>query len=165
MYTLINIKKALIALSVSAMLLTSSFTASATFIYYKSVGVNGEVRYTQFPPENTDDYETITMRNDGRREDMGTMAGRTSADRALRRQLSPAEQQAEAVQERVKKQKLDDRVRRCQVLRNNLTNLNIGDKVYKKKNGKKYYLNKSQMEKERKIIQQAIKQYCERQSI
>lgn len=162
MYTLM--KKALIAISVSTMLLTSSLT-SASFTYYQSIGENGEVRYTQFPPKNTEDFEKITMRSDGRQEDMGSMAGKTSNENNFKQQLSPAEQQAKIVEERLNRQKEEERVRRCQTLRNNLTNLNIGGKVYKKKNGKKHYMNGSEIKQERQIIQQAIRQYCDAQPI
>ncbi len=162
MYTLM--KKTLIGISVSAMLLTSSLT-TASVTYYKSVGANGEVRYTQFPPENTEDFEKITMRSDGRQDDVGKMAGKTSTEKKPKKKLTPAELQAKAVEERIKKQKADEKVRRCQALRNNLTNLNIGGKIYEKKNGTKHYLSDAEIEKKRQIIKQAIGQYCDGQSI
>ncbi len=162
MYTLI--KKTLIAISVSSMLLTSSLT-SASITYYKSIGESGEVRYTQFPPKNTEDYETIVMRDDGRQDDAGQLAGKTSADNQFKKRPSPTELQAQAIEERLQRQKADEKMRRCQTLRNNLTNLNMGGKIYKKKNGTKHYMNDSEIKQERQIIQQAIAQYCNGQSI
>ncbi len=163
MYNLIKstiIKKVLVGVSVSTMLLTSGLSATASVTYYKSVGSKGETRFTQFPPNNSGNYETIVMRSDGRTDDAGKLAGKTNKDEGSE-QLSEAEQQMKVVEDRIKKQKEQDKIRKCQALRNNLTNLNIGGKIYEMRDGKKQYLDEEQIEQKREAIKQAISEYCD----
>ncbi len=155
--------KAIIGASMSVMLLASSVSATASVTYYKSVGSKGEVRYTQFPPNNSNKYETIVMRSDGRTDDAGKLAGKGGTDESSK-QLSATEQQMKVLEERIQRQEEQDKVRKCQSLRNNLTNLNIGGKIYEMRDGKKHYLDDAQIEKKRETIKKAISQYCEGQS-
>lgn len=153
------VNKILIGLSTS-ILFASSLSAIASVTYYKSIGASGEVRYTQFPPTGAE-YEEITMRSDGRVDEPGQMAGRTRAN-----QTDPKIDSTRMLQERrMQRQNMQKKMRQCQSLRNNLTNLNIGGKVYVVKNGQKIYLNKSQAEMKRNEITQAIAQHCNAQSI
>lgn len=150
--------KLLMAIGLATLATFSLAPANAVEVY-KSIGPNGEPRYTQEKPRNVEEFDTISLRSDGRREQQGEMAGKTNTPQVA--QLTPAEQQMKMLKERMKKEEEESLVRKCQTLRNNLTNLNIGGKIYESDaDGNKKYLSDSEINDKKNKIRQAIAQFC-----
>lgn len=144
----------------TACMLVLSMNASHAIQVYKSIGVHGEVKYSQHAPQNASNIEVIEFRSDGRQSNAGQMAGKTDAN-----QNSPAqsaeEQRVAQLEARIKDQEAQANAQRCQSLRNNLTNLNVGGRIYEMDaNGKRQYLDGGEIELKRERVQQAISQYC-----
>ncbi len=153
-----SISKLLMAMGLATLATFSLAPANAVEVY-KSIGPNGEPRYTQEKPRNVAEFDTISLRNDGRREQQGEMAGKTNTPQVAK--LTQAEQQALMLQERMRKEEEQGLVRKCQALRNNLTNLNIGGKIYETdEQGNKKYLSDSEINDKKAKIRQAIAQFC-----
>lgn len=127
---------------------------------YKSVGSHGEVKYSQYPPQNSKNIEVIEFRSDGRQTDAGKLAGRTEANQEAPTQ-NPEEQRVAQLEARIKEQEANTNAQRCQSLRSNLTNLNVGGRIYElDTNGERKYLDSREIEVKRERVQQAISQYC-----
>ncbi len=141
-------------------LLMLSMNASHAIQVYKSVGTYGEVKYSQHAPQNGKNVEMIEFRSDGRQADAGQMAGRTSNNPS--ETLKDAEaQRVEQLEARIKEQDANANAQRCQSLRNNLTNLNVGGRIYEMNDkGEREYLDSREIELKRERVQQAIGQYC-----
>lgn len=154
-----HLKSLVVGLLASATLAISIAPSNAAVTYYKSVGPHGEVRYSQLRPRNTSDFEMVTMRSDGRVDDEGKLSGQTN-NGAVPAPKSPVEQQLQVMEERIKRQEQESQTRQCQNLRRNLTQLNIPGPVYEMVDGKKVYLNESQIGQKRETIKQALSQYC-----
>lgn len=151
--------KLLLAISTVSML-TMTINTSHAIQVYKSVGTHGEVKYSQHPPQNVKNYETLEFRSDGRQNSAGQMAGKTDANQSGAPQ-SAEELRVAQLEARIKEQEANANAQRCQSLRNNLTNLNVGGRIYEMDaNGKRQYLDSRQIELKRERVQQAITQYC-----
>lgn len=136
--------------------LATLMTNANAITIYKSIGEHGEVKYSQIPPKDAKNVEAIEFRVDGRVNTPGQYA----APPIDPNQVSQNNQVAELNQ---KVKELEDRetARRCQSLRNNLANYNIGGRVYEMDDsGNKVYLNDQEIQVRRDRTQQAIAQYC-----
>lgn len=136
-----------------------SMNASHAIQVYKSIGAHGEVKYSQHAPQNGRNIEVIEFRSDGRQSNAGQLAGKTEANQAAPQ--SAEEQRVAQLEARIKEQEAQANAQRCQSLRNNLTNLNVGGRIYEMDaNGKRQYLDGREIELKRERVQQAINQYC-----
>jgi hypothetical protein len=141
-------------------MLTLSMNASHAIQVYKSIGAYGEVKYSQHAPQNGTNIEVIEFRSDGRQADAGQMAGKTDANQNTNTQ-SAEQQRVAQLESRIKEQEAQANAQRCQSLRNNLTNLNVGGRIYEMDaSGKRQYLDGREIELKRERVQQAIGQYC-----
>ncbi len=146
-------------ISTACMLMMSMNTSQAIQVY-KSIGAHGEVKYSQHAPQNGKNVELIEFRSDGRQNNAGQMAGKTEANQDSNTQ-SAEEQRVAQLEARIKEQDAQANAQRCQSLRNNLTNLNVGGRIYEMDaNGKRQYLDGREIELKRERVQQAINQYC-----
>lgn len=144
----------------TTLLLVLTMHPSYAVQVYKSVGAHGEVKYSQYPPQNSKKIEVIEFRSDGRQTDAGKMAGKTSSTQNIPAQ-SPEEQRMSQLEARIQEQEANANAQRCQSLRNNLTNLTVGGRIYEMDaNGKRQYLDSREIEVKRERVQQAITQYC-----
>lgn len=151
--------KWLIALSSTAML-ALSINSSYALQVYKSIGSHGEVKYSQHPPQNGKNIEVIEFRSDGRQNNAGQMAGKTNSNQNDNQQNTQDPQVAQ-LEARLKEQETSANAQRCQSLRNNLTNLNVGGRIYEMdSSGKRQYLDSREIELKLERVQQAISQYC-----
>ena len=149
----------------TACMLMLSMNASQAIQVYKSIGAHGEVKYSQHAPQNGKNVELIEFRSDGRQNNAGQMAGKTEANQGSNTQ-SAEEQRVAQLEARIKEQDAQANAQRCQSLRNNLTNLNVGGRIYEMDaNGKRQYLDGREIELKRERVQQAINQYCNNSSI
>ncbi|MES1965364.1 DUF4124 domain-containing protein [Psychrobacter sp. AH5] len=154
-----TLSKLFLGLLTTAVLL-ASINSSHAIQVYKSVGAYGEVKYSQHAPQNGKNVEMIEFRSDGRQADPGQMAGRTS-DNTNTAPKDAEAQRIEQLEARIKEQEANANAQRCQSLRNNLTNLNVGGRIYEMDaNGKRQYLDSREIELKREQVQQAINQYC-----
>ncbi|AOY44864.1 MULTISPECIES: hypothetical protein [Psychrobacter] len=141
-------------------MLMLSMNASQAIQVYKSIGAYGEVKYSQHAPQNGKNVELIEFRSDGRQNNAGQMAGKTDPSQSNNTQTAE-EQRVAALEARIKEQEAQANAQRCQSLRNNLTNLNVGGRIYEMDaNGKRQYLDGREIELKRERVQQAIDQYC-----
>lgn len=144
----------------TACMLVLSMNASHAIQVYKSVGVHGEVKYSQHPPQVGSNIEVIEFRSDGRQTSAGEMAGKTDASQNNNAQTAE-EQRVAQLEARIKAQEAQANAQRCQSLRNNLTNLNVGGRIYEMDaDGQRQYLDGREIEQKRERVQQAINQYC-----
>lgn len=154
-----TLSKLFLGLVMIAVLLLS-MNASHAIQVYKSIGAHGEVKYSQHAPQNGKNVEMLEFRSDGRQTDSGQMAGRTS-DNANTAPKDAEAQRIEQLEALIKEQEANANAQRCQSLRNNLTNLNVGGRIYEMDaNGKREYLDSREIELKRERVQQAINQYC-----
>lgn len=143
----------------TACMLVLSMNASQAVQVYKSIGAHGEVKYSQHAPQNGKNVELLEFRSDGRQSNAGEMAGKTDANQGSTQ--SAEEQRVAQLEARIKEQEAQANARRCQSLRNNLTNLNVGGRIYEMDaNGNRQYLDGREIELKRERVQQAIDQYC-----
>ncbi|MBH0065986.1 MULTISPECIES: DUF4124 domain-containing protein [Psychrobacter] len=150
--------KLLVSMSTACMLMLS-MNASHAIQVYKSVGAHGEVKYSQHSPQNGKNIELIEFRSDGRQNNAGNLAGKTDANQS--NAPSAEEQRVAALETRIKEQEAQANAQRCQSLRSNLTNLNVGGRIYEMDaSGKRQYLDGREIELKRERVQQAIDQYC-----
>ncbi|MDX2374707.1 DUF4124 domain-containing protein [Psychrobacter sp. PP-21] len=148
-------------LTSTACMLMLSMNASQAIQVYKSIGAHGEVKYSQHAPQNGKNIELIEFRSDGRQNNAGEMAGKTDASQSNNTQTAE-EQRVAALEARIKEQEAQANAQRCQSLRNNLTNLNVGGRIYEMDaDGKRQYLDGREIELKRERVQQAINQYCD----
>ena len=153
------VSKILFGLTTTGVLLLS-MNASHAIQVYKSVGAHGEVKYSQHAPQNGKNVEMIEFRSDGRQTDTGQMAGKTNTSPDNTPKDAEA-QRVEQLEARIKEQDANANAQRCQSLRNNLTNLNVGGRIYEMDaSGKREYLDSREIELKRERVQQAIGQYC-----
>ncbi|MFT0771992.1 DUF4124 domain-containing protein [Psychrobacter immobilis] len=144
----------------TACMLMLSMNASQAIQVYKSIGTHGEVKYSQHAPQVGKNIELIEFRSDGRQNNAGQMAGKTDPNQSSNAQTAE-EQRVAALEARIKEQEAQANAQRCQSLRNNLTNLNVGGRIYEMDaNGKRQYLDGREIELKRERVQQAITQYC-----
>lgn len=144
----------LIALLVTGTLLTTAHANTTTV--YKSVGKHGETRYSQMQPKDTQNFEVLQMRSDGRTADAGRMA-------QLPEQAAtpPANPEADALKKENETLKNQELANRCQSLRSNFANLSIGGRIFETNaQGEKVYLNDQEISSRRQQHQQMINQYC-----
>ncbi|MDO5768225.1 MAG: DUF4124 domain-containing protein [Psychrobacter sp.] len=147
-----------------ACLLTMGITNVQAIEVYKSIGAHGEVKYSQHKPRDAKNVEVIEFRSDGRQNNAGQMAGKTDPNQ---QQNAPSaeEQRVAQLEARLKDQEQQANAQRCQTLRNNLTNLNVGGRIYEMDaNGNRKYLDGREIELKRERMQKAIDQYCSGQT-
>lgn len=157
---MMNITTKLFAGLMATCLLILSMSTSHAVQVYKSIGAYGEVKYSQHPPQDAQNVEIIEFRNDGRQTDTGQMAGKTDANQSNNTQ-SAEEQRVAQLEARIKEQEAQANAQRCQSLRNNLTNLNVGGRIYEMDaDGNRRYLDGREIELKRERVQKAIDQYC-----
>lgn len=151
--------KLFVVISMACTLLLS-MSASHAVQVYKSIGAYGEVKYSQHPPQNGKSIEVIEFRSDGRQNNAGQLAGKTNNEQS--NSAPDAEQQRVAqLEARIQEQEAQANAQRCQSLRSNLTNLNVGGRIYEMDtNGERRYLDGREIELKRERVQQAINQYC-----
>lgn len=143
-----------------ACLLGLSINNSQAIEVYKSIGAYGEVKYSQHMPRNAKNIEVIEFRSDGRQVNAGQMAGKTDPNQQQNTQ-SAEEQRVARLEARLKAQEDQANAQRCQTLRNNLTNLNVGGRIYEMDTeGNRKYLDNREVELKRERMQKAIDQYC-----
>ena len=145
-------------------LMTSSVFSTANAVtIYKSIGEYGEIKYSQLPPQNATNVTVMELRPDGRTVDPGQMAGKTDANEPDA--PSELEQKNAELEAQLKEKEEQDLAKRCQNLRNNLTNLSVGGRIYEMDDqGNRKYLDSREIEQRRETVQQALKQYCSGQS-
>lgn len=157
---MMNTASKLLMLLITACVLSLSMNASHAIQVYKSIGAHGEVKYSQHPPQNGSNIEVIEFRSDGRQNNAGQMAGQTNTPQN-NNTLDPEAQRIAQLEARIKEQEASEVAQRCQSLRNNLTNLNVGGRIYEMDaSGQKKYLDSREIELKRERVQQAIGQYC-----
>ena len=145
---------------VAVSLWTLSVNDSHAVQVYKSVGAHGEVKYSQHQPKDNKKFELIEFRSDGRQNSAGQMAGKTQANQNEVPQ-SAEDQRVAQLEARIKDQEAQANAQRCQSLRNNLTNLNVGGRIYEMDaSGKRQYLDSREIELKSERVQKAISQYC-----
>ena len=150
--------KLLMTVSTACMLMLPMSAVHAIQVY-KSIGAHGEVKYSQYAPQNGRNIQVIEFRSDGRQTNAGQLAGKTEANQSAPQ--SAEEQRVAQLEARIKEQEAQANAERCQSLRNNLTNLNVGGRIYEMDaNGKRQYLDGREIELKRERVQQAITQYC-----
>lgn len=146
----------LVVVSLCALSINDSYAVQV----YKSIGAHGEVKYSQHQPQNGKNIELIEFRSDGRQNNAGQMAGRTQANQNEPTQ-SAEDQRVAQLEARIKDQEAQANAQRCQSLRNNLTNLNVGGRIYEMDaSGKRQYLDSREIELKSERVQKAISQYC-----
>lgn len=146
----------LVAVSLWALSISDSYAVQV----YKSIGAHGEVKYSQHQPRDNKNYDLIEFRSDGRQNNAGQMAGRTQANQNEPTQ-SAEDQRVAQLEARIKDQEAQANAQRCQSLRNNLTNLNVGGRIYEMDaSGKRQYLDSREIELKSERVQKAISQYC-----
>ena len=157
--TINNTAKLFVGLLAISLWLLSVNTSHAVQVY-KSIGAYGEVKYSQHPPQNSKNVEMIEFRSDGRQNTPGQMAGKTQANQNDTSQ-NPEELRVAQLEARIKEQEAQANAQRCQSLRSNLTNLNVGGRIYEMDaSGKRQYLDSREIELKSERVQQAISQYC-----
>ena len=159
-----NYMAKLVGLMVLCLVAVSLWTLSANDSHavqvYKSVGAHGEVKYSQHQPKDNKKFELIEFRSDGRQNSAGQMAGKTQANQNEVPQ-SAEDQRVAQLEARIKDQEAQANAQRCQSLRNNLTNLNVGGRIYEMDaSGKRQYLDSREIELKSERVQKAISQYC-----
>ncbi|CAM4120811.1 DUF4124 domain-containing protein [Psychrobacter arenosus] len=143
-----------------ACLLGLSISSSQAIEVYKTIGDFGEVKYSQHAPKNAKKVEVIEFRSDGRQVNAGQMAGKTDPNQQQAPKTAE-EQRVEQLEARLKQQEDQANAQRCQTLRNNMTNLNVGGRIYEMDaNGNRKYLENREIELKRERLQQALTQYC-----
>ncbi|MDO5050912.1 hypothetical protein [Moraxella equi] len=130
---------------------------AASTTVYKSVGKHGEVRYSQMQPKDTQNFQILEMRSDGRTADAGQLAQQAESTPNLTpeaQRIADLEQQNKALQNQ-------ELANRCQSLRANFANLTIGGRIFETNaQGEKVYLNDQEVSSKRQQHQQMIDQYC-----
>lgn len=140
----------------STCLVSTSFAATTI---YKSVGKNGEPRFSQMQPTDTKNFEVIQMRSDGRQANAGQMAQIPDAT-ATPTPNSEAQRIAD-LEKQVNEQKANELARQCQAMRTNLANLSTGGRTYEtNEKGERVYLNDQEVSARRQQIMSAIEQNC-----
>lgn len=142
----------------TALLLTGTLLTTAhanTTTVYKSVGKHGETRYSQIQPKDTQNFEVLQMRSDGRTADAGRMA------QLPEQAATPANPETEALKKENETLKNQELANRCQSLRANFANLSIGGRIFETNaQGEKVYLNDQEISSRRQQHQQMLNQYC-----
>lgn len=149
--------------SLTALLLTGALFATAhasSTTVYKSVGKNGETRYSQIRPTDTNSYETMILRSDGRTADTGRMA--TLPDQAVpAAPVSADAQRADEAERQLKELKAQELAERCKAMRTNLAALSTGQRIYETNaNGERVYLNDQEISSKKQRTADAIASEC-----
>lgn len=134
-----------------------SLTANAnTYTVYKTVGEHGEVKYSQMQPAVGVKFEAIQFRSDGRTNTPGAMAAPTVDPNTTADQNRIAE-----LERQMQEQQAREKSERCQRLRQNLANLEMGGRIYETQaDGSRTFLNDQQIVERRTRAQQTIAQHC-----
>lgn len=147
-----------------ASLLSLSVTQVQAIEVYKTIGAHGEVKYSQFKPRDAKNVEVIEFRSDGRQNNAGQMAGKTDPNQQPNTPTAE-EQRVAQLEAKLKEQEQQATAQRCQTLRNNLTNLNVGGRIYEMDDkGNRKYLDNREIQLKRERMQKAIDQYCSGQT-
>lgn len=150
--------------SFTAILLMMTAVGLNAATYYKWTDSNGVPHYSQYAPTNGIDLKKVQVINT---RDLGpatsTAAPATANGSAATASapLTPEQQKiAELEAQNKAQQKIQDQ-ERCKALQNNLSNLNVGGRVYEMDSkGERKYLDSREIELKRQKVAQAISQYC-----
>lgn len=146
--------KYIISPLVALALLSAPALANESTVY-RSTGIHGEKRYTQLQPTDGSSFETLRFRNDGRRGAVPVNAGVNEYAQ------NPEQSRIMELEARIQDQEHAQQAQRCQQLRNNLANLNVGGRVYEVDGaGNRQFLSDQDINTKRERIQQAISQFC-----
>lgn len=134
-----------------------SMTGQASVVkVYKSTGPHGEVRYSQSQPAHNVKYEVLEFRSDGRTNTTGT-----HVDPVTNAAEDPQQSQIAALNQQIKEMEQRENAQRCQSLRNNLANLNIGGRLYETDaSGNRVFLSEQEINSRRERAQKMIAEYC-----
>lgn len=154
------LKLALSTASIAFACLAMTVPAQATTVY-KTVGEFGEVKYSQFPPEAGMQAEVIQLRQNGRQMQTGNLAGSTGAKPEAQSETKPKSPTPSAESEKARSQAKNKNAKACAALRENLVNLNSGDRIHEEdgKGGRKY-LDTREIELKRDDVEKALLQSC-----
>ena len=73
--------KLLMTVSTACMLMLPMSAVHAIQVY-KSIGAHGEIKYSQYAPQNGRNIQVIEFRSDGRQNNAGQLAGKTEANQS-----------------------------------------------------------------------------------
>lgn len=131
--------------------------------YYKWTDSNGVPHYSQFAPTNGVDLKKVQVINT---RELGSPAATATASTngtgtAASATMSPEQKRIAELEAQNKAQQQQQDKERCKALQNNLSNLNVGGRVYEMDNkGERKYLDGREIELRRQKVAQAISQYC-----
>lgn len=124
--------------------------------YYKWTDSNGVPHYSQHPPTNGVNLKKVQVINT---RELGVPSTTPTATTAA--VLSPEQQKIAQLEAQNKAQQLQQDQERCKSLQNNLSNLNVGGRVFEMDDkGERKYLDSREIELRRERVAQALKQYC-----
>lgn len=130
--------------------------------YYKWTDSNGVPHYSQYAPTNGVDLkkvQVINTRELGSPAATAATAGTTSSTAST--VMSPEQKRIAELEKQNKAQQQQQDKERCKALQNNLSNLNVGGRVYEMDSkGERKYLDGREIELRRQKVAQAISQYC-----
>ncbi len=132
---------------------------------YKSIGKYGEVKYSQFSPETHTKAEVIQMRSDGRPSQPGLFAPATTDPNGVNLNLAsniPTRNNPNNTPTTSKPSDPNSATpSQCQKLRDNLSNLQAGGKIYESKaDAVRRYLNPVEVAVKIESTQKLLAQYC-----
>lgn len=148
----------LVALCLAGVMMTTAQANTTTI--YKSIGKKGEVRYSQVRPTDTNSFETLVMRSDGRTNDAGKMS-------TLPEQPTPPSPNADALraetaEKQLQEQRAQETARICQNLRANLAAYSTGGRIFETNaEGQKVYLNDQEISSKKQRTIDTINQHCQ----
>lgn len=150
--------------SFTAILLMMTAVGLNAATYYKWTDSNGVPHYSQYAPTNGIDLkkvQVINTRDLGPATSTAAPATANGSTATASAPLTPEQQKiAELEAQNKAQQKIQDQ-ERCKALQNNLSNLNVGGRVYEMDSkGERKYLDGREIELKRQKVAQAISQYC-----
>lgn len=144
----------------TAILMMMSAVSLNAATYYKWTDSNGVPHYSQYAPTNGVDLSKVQVINT---RDLGSpaTAATTTSGGTASVPLTPEQKRIAELEAQNKAQQQQQDKERCKALQNNLSNLNVGGRVYEMDNkGERKYLDGREIELKRQKVAQAISQYC-----
>ena len=149
--------------SFTAILLMMTAVGLNAATYYKWTDSNGVPHYSQFAPTNGVDLKKVQVINTRELGSPAATATATSTNgtAAASAPMNPEQKRIAELEAQNKAQQQQQDKERCKALQNNLSNLNVGGRVYEMDNkGERKYLDGREIELRRQKVAQAISQYC-----
>lgn len=148
-------------LSLALLSLVTAVASAAT--YYKWTDPNGVPHYSQYAPTNgvnLKKVQVINTRELGPATSAAATAS-TSGQSTASATMTPEQQRIAELEAQKKDSDKAQTQERCKSLQTNLSNLNVGGRVYEMDDkGERKYLDGREIELKRQKVQQAINQYC-----